>query len=276
MPITMDEAVLTLRRDPQFTDFIRDAYLEDDLQTCAERFRQSGEFYEVQRILGTHSTGIILDLGAGNGIASYAFCVAGAHLVHALEPDPSDLVGRGAIRRLAEGRSINLIDAYGELIPLADSTVDVVYARQVLHHTRQPAKVLQECARVLKSGGIFLACREHVVDNPDQLETFLKQHPIHQLVGNENAHSLDTYLEAIRLSGLNLTSLLGPWDSVINAFPGVRTQAELADYPRELLTQRFGRLGQWGASLPPIRQFIWKRLTRSVPGRMYTFEATKS
>ena len=275
MPMTIDEAVLTLRHDPLFAEFIHDAYLEADLQACAERFRQSGEFHEVRRVIGDHGTGTILDLGAGNGIASYAFSLDGAQLVYALEPDPSEIVGRGAIRRLTEGRSVKLMDAYGEMIPLSDNTVDVVYARQVLQHTRDLGQVLRECARVLKSGGIFLACREHVVDNPDQLEAFRKQHPIHQLVGNENAYSLDAYLEAIRLSGLNLKGTLGPWDSVINAFPGVRTQADLANYPRQLLEQRFGWLGQWGAKVSPVRQIVWKRIKRLIPGRMYTFWAVK-
>lgn len=276
MSMTMDEAVLRLRRDPKFAELIRDSYLEADTHACAERFRQLGEFREVQRLLGSLSTGVILDLGAGTGIASYAFSTSGARLVYALEPNHSDIVGSGAIRRLTQGMTVEPIEACGEKIPLPDSHVDVVYSRQVLHHTQNLNQVLRECARVLKPGGIFLACREHVVDNELQLRAFRQQHPFNQLVGGEQAFPLDAYLDAIRLAGLQLQNVFGPWDTVINAFPGVKEQTELSHYPQQLLAQRLGRLGAWAGTLPMVRSLVWKWLKRPVPGRLYTFLAGKS
>jgi len=273
--MTIDAAVLRLRQDPKFAELIRDSYLEADTRASAERFRQSGEFQEVQQLLGYLCTGTIVDLGAGTGIAAYAFSASGARLVYALEPDHSGIVGSGAIRRLTHGMPVEPIEAYGEKVPLLDSRIDVVYARQVLHHTQNLNQVLRECARVLKPGGIFLACREHVVDNESQLQAFRQQHPFHQLVGGEQAFPLDAYLDAIRLAGLQLKNVFGPWDTVINAFPGVKEQAELSHYPQQLLAQRLGRLGAWAGTLPMVCSLVWKWLKRPVPGRMYTFLAEK-
>jgi len=262
--------------DPKWADLIRDSYLDLDVFESAERFRSSAEFLQVARCIGAHLLqGRVLDLGAGNGIASWAFAKSGAKLVYALEPDPSNEIGRGAIQRLTAELPVRLIDAHGEQMPLPDEEVDVVYTRQVLHHTSDLQRVLQECARVLRSGGIFLACREHVVDNEQQLQAFLSSHPVHQLTGAENAYSLDEYLEAIRLAGLELEKALDPWDTVINAFPAVRTTEELERYPQTILKRRFGRIGALASLAPGVDSLVWRRIKRPSPGRLYSFLATK-
>ena len=244
MPKDIDQAILELLADERYATHLYNTYVGTDVQECAHRFAVSGEFAEVIVQVGLHAQGTILDLGAGNGIASYAFAQSGADLIFALEPGDSKLVGRGAIQQVTDGLPVRILDGVGEAIPLPDESVDLVYARQVLHHTRDLAQVMHECRRVLKPGGLFLACREHVVDSPAQLQTFLANHPIHQKVGGENAHPLHVYCKAIEGAGLQLRTVWGPWDSVINAFPGVKAQAELADYPQQLLHQRSGV--SWG------------------------------
>ena len=275
--LTIDEAIRTLRRDPQCAEVVRDAYLGSDVVESAERFLRSGEFAEVQKLVGHAALGgKVLDLGAGVGIASYAFVQAGAQTVFALEPDLSSEVGCGVLARLRPGLPIEIISAYGEDIPLSTDSLDLVYARQVLHHTLDLPRVLRECARVLKPGGLFLACREHVVDNERQRAIFLENHPIHQLAGGENAFRLNEYLSAIQASGLKLTRTIGPWDSVINAYPGVRTNDELARFPGTLLRQKLGRIGVLAGHIPGVPSLVWLRVKRSVPGRMYTFFAVKT
>jgi SAM-dependent methyltransferase len=274
--LTTEEAILQLRRDPKWAGLIRDSYLEPNVFESAERFLSSAEFLEVQRLIGTCLLqGRVLDLGAGNGIASWAFAESGAKLVYALEPDPSNEIGSGAIRRLTAELPVRLIDAYGEEIPLPEEEVDLVYTRQVLHHTSDLQRVLQECARVLRCGGTFFACREHVVDNEQQLQAFLSSHPVHLLTGAENAYRLDEYLEAIRLAGLKLEKVLGPWDTVINAFPAVRTTEELERYPQIVLERRFGRIGTLASLAPGVNSLVWRGLKRPSPGRLYSFLATK-
>lgn len=272
-----EEAIRQLRLDPQYTELIRDSYLGSDVVEASERFLTSAEFSEVRNLLdGRISEGTILDLGAGNGIASRAFAKCGAEMVYALEPDPSDDIGRGAIRHLTEDMPVELIDSYGEEIPLPDDTADIVYTRQVLHHTSDLPQVLRECTRVLKTGGVFLACREHVVDNDQQLQAFLASHPVHKLTGGENAYSLDEYLEAIRSAGLKINEEFGPWDSIINAFPAVNSLQELERFPQINLERRFGRSGALASRVPGVNSLVWTRLKRPTPGRMYSFLAVKT
>lgn len=275
MPMSMEEAVLHMRRDVRFSDLLRDAYLDADNRFAAERFGQSGEFGQVLHLIGERHNGIVLDLGAGTGLATFAFIGHGARLVYALEPDVSQVVGRGAIAALVTGQPVELLDAFGESIPLPDGSVDVVYARQVLHHTRDLKEVLRECARVLVPGGVLLACREHVVDDEAQLRVFLQRHPMHQFTHGENAYSLSAYLDAIRYAGLNLQNAFGPWDSIINAFPGVAAATELCHYPEHLVTQRLGKGWAWVGRSAIVQHLVWRWLNRPVPGRLYSFWAVK-
>lgn len=273
--MTTAAAVSCLRSDTRYADLIRDSYLDQDVLGAAQRFYESAEFREVCQLLGRQVRGAsILDLGAGTGIASYAFARAGAH-VYSLEPDDSD-IGRAAISQIVDGMPVELLDAFGEAIPLDDHSLDIIYGRQVLHHTRDLHKVMQECARVLKPGGMVLICREHVVDNEQQLNQFLREHPVHQLAGGEHAYSLDTYQQAITEAGLQLTKVLGPWDSIINAFPNARSNEELSRLPEQVLAERFSHLATLIRFIPGIHSLTWRRIrAHREPGRLYSFLAVK-
>jgi SAM-dependent methyltransferase len=273
---SVDEAIHFLRADPASRDLVRDAYLGRDVVDSAKRFLASAEFTAVRALLGDRLDGAtVLDVGAGTGIASAAFLASGASRAIALEPDASDEVGRGAIGRLGSRPGLEIVDGWGERIDLPDSTADIVYCRQALHHARDLPLMLRECARVLRPGGAFIACREHVVDDARQLEQFLAAHPIHRLAGGEHAYALDDYVDAIRAAGLTMQRQLGPWDSIINAFPMARTDQELADLPTTLLGQRLGQLGRLLASAPGGAWLARRWLERPRPGRLYSFLASK-
>jgi SAM-dependent methyltransferase len=274
--LTTVEAVRRLRADPRYAAVVRDSYLEEDSRAAAERFSRSAEFAAVRALIGERLRGgIVLDLGAGTGIASYALALAGARLVYALEPDAGE-TGRAAIERLGGDLPIKLLDAVGERIPLGDEEVDVIYARQVLHHTRDLRGALAECARVLRRGGLLLVCREHVADDEEQLRQFLAEHPIHQLAGGEHAYPLDAYVSAIEAAGLRIERTLDPWDSIINAFPTVRSSEELSRFPAKVLGERFGLAGKLAGFVPVVRSIAWKRIKRyPAPGRHYSFLAVK-
>lgn len=275
--MTIDEAVRHFRVTPRYADMVRDTYFDADVKTAAQRFSQSAEFAAVRELLGNRVAGAdVVDLGAGMGIASWAFLSAGARQVYAVEPDPSDEVGQGAIKRLTVSDRIRIVSAYAESIPLDDESVDIVYARQVLHHTRELAQVLRECARILRPGGALLATREHVVNNDRQLRRFLKKHAMHRLAGGENAYRLDEYVGAIRGAHLALNAIIGPWDSVINAFPHARSAADLPHLPAKLMKDRFGTVGDFVGSLPIVRDLLWAMIRIERPGRLYSFFATKS
>jgi 2-polyprenyl-3-methyl-5-hydroxy-6-metoxy-1,4-benzoquinol methylase len=274
--LPLDEAVRKLRADPQYRQLVDDTYLGSDLEVSARAFLGSGEFSEVCKLLSISLPNAeVLDLGAGNGIASYALAKSGVRRVIALEPNPSAEVGRGAILRMTRGLPVSVISGRGEEIPLFASSIDVVYARQVLHHSSNPKQILRECWRILKKGGCILSSREHVVDNEAQLREFLGGHPIHQLAGGEGAYPLSRYLDSFKSAGLQLEKTIGPWDSIINAYPAVRAQTELAKYPSRLWTSKFGFLGTLISRLPFMSSLTWRWLNRPVPGRMFSFLAYK-
>lgn len=275
--MTTEAAIRLLRQEPQWQPLIHDAYLGPDLDEAAHRFGGSAEFHSAIQLLGGSVRGReILDLGAGSGIASIAFAKNGARHVYAVEPDSSAEIGRGALCGLADGLPITVLDAFGEALPLDDKSVDVVYTRQVLHHTQDLCRVLGECARVLRPGGLFLACREHVVSDDRQLQEFLRSHPVHALTGGENAFTLPEYVKAIDRSGLELVRVIGPWDSVINAFPLVRSDNDLVPYLRGLLLCRLGIFGNWCVRLPGVVACFRWFLNRRGAGRLYSFFARKS
>lgn len=275
-PHSFDDAIRAIRADPHCATLVQDVYLGPDVDDSARRFRESVEFEEVCRVLGARLPGaVVLDIGSGVGIAARAFARMGARDVHALEPDDSDLVGQRAFQRGAVPPNVHIVGAVGEQLPLKSGSVDIVYCRQVLHHIPDLRAATVECARVLRPGGVLLACREHVVDDEQQKARFLRDHPVHRLAGGENAYRLDEYVSAIVGAGLRLEWAKGQWESPINAYPVVRTHAEFEDYAGVLLRRRLGAAGALLAVVPGTRALVRRWLNRCWPGRPYTFLATR-
>ncbi|MFO0030980.1 MAG: class I SAM-dependent methyltransferase [Cyanobacteriota bacterium] len=278
--LTAHDAILLMRADPRWHSLIRDCYLTADLLENASRFEASPEWQATLELLGPGVRGgTVLDLGAGNGIASWALVQAGAQRVLALEPDPSDVVGWGAIQQLCRGLPVDVISSIAGGIPIPEQTVDAVLARQVLHHIHELPDAMREVARVMKRGAIFVATREHVVDDERQMSAFLAAHPVHQLTGGEHAHSLNAYLSALQGAGLSVSHVLGPLESIINAFPFKRSTAELstfvhAEVNREL-RRRFGCMGGWLRRRSMLARQIAISLGNEQPGRIFTLAAFK-
>jgi len=272
-----EEAVEWLRRHPEKGDLVKDAYYDDPLLAAADRYYHSEEWQAIRKYLGPRK-GAALDIGAGRGIASYSLAKEG-YCVTALEPDSSVLVGSGAIRSLAAdgGLAINVVEDFSESLPFDDGEFEVVFARAVLHHTKDLEATCKEISRVLKPGGRFIAVREHVITRPSDLQQFLAAHPLHQLYGGEAAFVLHNYLSAIRRAGMQVKHCLTPLGSPINFAP--RTLDEL----RKELIARFCRgamsriivnsllsiPGAWTSA------FWLLRLMDNRPGRLYSFVCEK-
>ena len=271
-----EDAVSWLISQPEQQALVRDCYFDRPVLAAAQRYRRSDEWNAVCCLLPP-CKGSVLDVGAGMGIASYALAADGWQ-VTALEPDPSFLVGAGAIRQLANeaGLKIEVVEKWGESLPFPDASFDVIHARQVLHHAHNLGQFCAELFRVLKPGGRLVATREHVISNPGQLPKFLAKHPLHELYGGENAFQLKEYETCLKTAGFIICSVLGPWDSVINFTPFTRHKL------RELFLSRFGH---WhGAAWFARKAFSevgFKAVRRILtvldhrPGRLYTFVAEK-
>jgi SAM-dependent methyltransferase len=182
----------------------------------------------------------------------------------------------GALRPLARNLPIRPFAAYADAIPLPDQSCDLVYARQVLHHIPDLPAAMREVARVLRPGGVFFACREHVVDDQAQLDAFLASHPVHQRASGENAYPLETYVQAMAQAGLVVQAIIRPLDSVITAFPDVRAQDELdACYIRKLPRRR-RRLLKPVLWIPGLAAWLRHRnADTDQPGRLFAFIARK-
>lgn len=274
---TWEDAVAWLLAQPEHHELCRSCYYDRPPLAAAQRFWASEEWQALRGYMPA-PRGAALDVGAGMGVAAYALARDDWRTV-ALEPDASDLVGAGAIRRLAgeAGLDIEVVQEWGESLPFPDASFDLVHARQVLHHARDLPRFCRELHRVLKPGGVLLATREHVVSSSAQLPAFLAGHALHKYYGGENAFTRNAYRQALTGAGLQMLHDLGPLQSVINYAPF--TEHSLVGE----ITRRAGRL-PGGALLarmllaPPWRQpalSLLSRLDRR-PGRLHTFVACRT
>lgn len=278
---TWEEAVRWLRDQPAQQELVRACYFDDPLQAAAERFWQSLEWKSIATWLPSNK-GHALDLGAGRGISSYALARDGWQ-VTALEPDPSNLVGAGAIHSLIEqtGFPIEVVGEYSEKLPFQDNSFDVVNCRQVLHHAQDLNQTCKEIFRVLKPGGMMIATREHVLSKKEDLQRFLDSHPLHKFYGGENAYLLDEYLSAMRIAGLKVEKLMAPLDSPINYFPMTSEQffyhcagPVILILGRTFTHMIFSSRHFIGRGLMRMLVRVRNRLDQT-PGRLYSFIATK-
>ena len=271
-----ESAVRWLIDEPSQQALVRACYFDRPAEVAAERFWSSEEWEAVRSFLPS-SRGYALDVGAGMGISSYALARDGWKTT-ALEPDPSFLVGACAIESLskASGLPIQIERDYGEQLPFAHASFDVVHARQVLHHARDLETLCSEIFRVLKPGGTLVATREHVISGPSQLQSFLERHPLHSLYGGEHAFTLKAYLAALRGAGFKIKQVLGPLETVINYAPF--TEESLCS----ALTERLAAfpLGEHISAVllqPRWRSRSLRLLSRCDrrPGRLFSFVCYK-
>ena len=278
-----EEAVVWLREQPDKQDLVLAAYYDDPLIQAANRYYASEEWQTISQYYPSNKEGKVkraLDIGAGRGIASYALAKDGFE-VDALEPDNSAIVGAKAIRRLAKEASLPITasENFSETLPYDDACFDVVFARAVLHHTKDLREACQEFYRVLKPDGVLIAVREHVLSKKEDLPAFLDAHPLHNLYGGENAFLLSEYQSAITQSGFLLDKTLSPLESPVNYSPYTlrSLQAEIAQRINGRIPV-VASLLRFLFAIPPVWFLSQKLLTRfdNRPGRLYSFIARRA
>jgi ubiquinone/menaquinone biosynthesis C-methylase UbiE len=90
------------------------------------------------------------DVGAGTGFLS-AELAKMVERVYVLDASPEMLAV--ARKNLAAFDNVICHEAEGHLLPLADGSLDVVFANMFLHHCPDPLAAIQEMTRLLKPGG---------------------------------------------------------------------------------------------------------------------------
>lgn len=264
--LTWEQAVLWLRAQPDRADLVHACFYDDPLTEAADRYWRSSEWVAVRSFMPPQ-IGRALDIGSGRGISAHALARDGWQ-VTALEPDSSDVVGAGAIRRLARdtGLVIEVTETWGEELPFAAASFDLVHCRQVLHHARDLDLLCRQIGRVLKPGGLFIATREHVISRQEDLPAFLADHPLHRFYGGESAYLLNDYKAAIGRGGIRIDHTLNPMQSDINLFPDTTSDVK----------KRWGkRLGLPSGRLVPDAVLSVVGSRSKVPGRLYSFIGTR-
>jgi ubiquinone/menaquinone biosynthesis C-methylase UbiE len=119
--------------------------------------RQAGVALDRERAavasLGVDPAATVLDLGCGPGLMSARLLelVPEGALIGA-DADPA-LLARARARCAAAGGRARFIEAWADALPIADQSVDLVYARFLFQHLPRPLAVLAELRRVLRPGG---------------------------------------------------------------------------------------------------------------------------
>lgn len=108
---------------------------------------------------GRNATGIVLDVGSGEGgwIKRLKENVAVRHIIS------TDIVDDGASR--IDRVAFHLIDVSCALLPCSPSTVDWVFALEVIEHLANPRHFIMEAYRSLKKSGKLLIttpCNESI------------------------------------------------------------------------------------------------------------------
>ena len=107
-------------------------------------------------LVGVSAGDHVVDVGCGPGAAAREAAGRGARVTAV---DPSDVMRRAAHWTTGRGaeRRIRWVDGVAEALPLDDGEVTVVWSLSTVHHWADVEQGLAEAARVLASGGRFLA-----------------------------------------------------------------------------------------------------------------------
>jgi ubiquinone/menaquinone biosynthesis C-methylase UbiE len=289
--MTWEETITFIRTQPEYKELVELAYFEADLSLNVERFRKSEEYAETRRLIEQYaslsSSARMLDIGSGNGISAAAFALDGIW-VDAVEPDPSQTIGAGAIRKLKEQYNLpglSIYEGFAEDLGFPDNVYDIVYTRQCMHHAHDLPQFLKESARVLKPGGLLITIRDHVIYNETDKKWFLENHPLQKFYGGENAFTFEEYSSAIVAAGFEIKQVLKHFDTPINYFPLKRAEKELHEkqnenYINSAVKKKLGYFAQIPFLNKLAKSYVKKRTgdiyrEERVPGRMYSFIAIK-
>nr|WHW29140.1 putative methyltransferase [uncultured bacterium] len=118
-----------------------------------------------------------IDVGAGMGAGAMRAAACGAHVL-AVEPTPFIRRVLGVRRTLSRHRrNVEVVNGAAEQLPVADRSVDVIWAVNTMHHWVDVDRGVAEIARVLRPAGRILLVDEVFTD---------PAHPEYERFGSEH------------------------------------------------------------------------------------------
>ena len=90
------------------------------------------------------------DIGAGSGFVTEGLLERGLRVIAV---DRSEAMLEEMRRKFGDGAAVEYRIGEAESLPLADGSVDYVFANMYLHHVESPPEAIREMARIVKPGG---------------------------------------------------------------------------------------------------------------------------
>jgi SAM-dependent methyltransferase len=118
----------------------------------ADRVEQINDYVELFSPYVSFAGKTVLELGCNKGYLLNSFLHNEEFDAIGAEIDPEAL----QVARENYGDRIKFVQTTPTVIPLPNSSVDVIYTIDTVEHLSSPADIFAECLRVLKPGGTFL------------------------------------------------------------------------------------------------------------------------
>ena len=198
-----DQAVLGARANPEMSDVVAASLLDEDETEALERFQKSEDWARIMGLLsklGIRPPARVIDFGGGRGLVAASLAAEGFRSV-LCEPNPSDISGHGAAKRLRARASLSFEISRGDIAELQGEGFDAAVCRAVLHHVEPLAPVLGQLRLALSNSGVLVCSDEPFIRDQHELAEVSKNHPFSRFGVEEKALKKSEYRRAFKEAG---------------------------------------------------------------------------
>ena len=151
------------------------------------------------------ASGRVLELGMGSGLNLPFYDAAKVSALEAVEPSEG-LRHRAEVAGAAASIPTHIVDGRGEALPYEAGAFDCVVCTFTLCSVQDPAAVLAEARRVLKSGGRFIFCEHGLAPDPDVVKWQRRIEPFWKPFAG-GCHLTRPVAKSIQAAGFHMTRL---------------------------------------------------------------------